>query len=378
MKIDHPNNIILGASHKMPVIALFLAKKNIYPSSISLLKYYDRLTIISLDKMLIKANKDKADDEKIYRIEHAGDYGHISYLFPLWDEAWIYVIREGDDYGDEDENDIWIDRSFSISVIGDSKICQKYANTLRLNLAKNACKKKKKRVECHLISYDNGSFDLDAFTFNTPKIDFELNYPSFKDHYPLFIEQLKTSEKGLYILHGKKGTGKTHLIRKMINDLAQSDKKIIYVPPSMVESLTDPSFVPFMLENKNSIFLIEDAEKILLTREDFESTSGGVSNILNITDGLLSDALKCQIICTFNTDLKNIDTALLRKGRLTFKHEFENLDKDQAQKLSDSLGFKTKITTPMVLADIYNQDSEPDTSPVKNGTEIGFRQTQKN
>ena len=369
MKIKHPNNILLGAANRMPVIAMFLAHKSTYPSTIYLPEYYDKGTLLSLEKMLKEANKDKT--EKAYKIqqENGHDYGY-TYLFPLRDDAWVF-IRET-----EPEDDIWLNPCFTVMAIGDPKICQKYATGLRIDLFKNICKKKPKIAECHLISYTHGEFELSAFSFEEPKIDFKLNYPSFKDRYPLFIKELKVSEKGLYILHGGKGTGKSTLIRKIIHDLYESDKTIIYVPPSMVSSLTDPSFVPFMLENQNSIFLIEDAEKILLDRKDYESEAGGVSNILNMTDGLLSDALQCQIICTFNTELKNIDPALLRKGRLNLIHKFEALPKKQAQKLSDSLDFKTEITGPMNLADVYNQGSEPDTSPNKNGTGIGFKQLQ--
>ena len=63
-----------------------------------------------------------------------------------------------------------------------------------------------------------------------------------------------------------------------------------------------------------------------------------------------------QIIATFNCDLKSIDPALLRKGRLIANYEFNALDVESAKTLSDKLGFGTDgVTGPMTLAEIFNQ-----------------------
>ena len=58
--------------------------------------------------------------------------------------------------------------------------------------------------------------------------------------------------------------------------------------------------------------MIEDAENILIDRE--AGGSSAVSALLNLTDGLLSDCLNIQIICTFNTDLSKLDRALSVKA----------------------------------------------------------------
>ena len=87
-----------------------------------------------------------------------------------------------------------------------------------------------------------------------------------------------------------------------------------------------------------------------------ENDSSAVSALLNISDGLLSDCLNIQIICSFNTDLSKVDSALMRKGRLIAKYEFKELEVTRAQQLSDKLGFKTEILIPTILTDIYNQN----------------------
>jgi ATP-dependent 26S proteasome regulatory subunit len=76
---------------------------------------------------------------------------------------------------------------------------------------------------------------------------------------------------------------------------------------------------------------------------------------LNISDGLLADFLNVQIICTFNSSLTMVDSALMRKGRLIAKYEFGKLSVDKAQKLSRHLGFDATITRPMTVAEVANQ-----------------------
>ena len=58
----------------------------------------------------------------------------------------------------------------------------------------------------------------------------------------------------------------------------------------------------------------EDAEKVIGDRQN-SGSSVGVSNLLNLSDGILGDILNIHVIATFNMDKERIDSALLRKGR---------------------------------------------------------------
>ena len=151
------------------------------------------------------------------------------------------------------------------------------------------------------------------------------------------------------LLHGKPGTGKTTYIRYLINKI---NKNKIFVPPNLTELLSDPGFIPFLMENPNSILFVEDAENVLRSREDGHHNQA-VSNVLNITDGLLSDCLNIQIVATFNTNIKNIDPALLRKGRLIAQYEFKPLVPERAEKLADSLKIWLDDIDNLTVADIY-------------------------
>jgi hypothetical protein len=100
------------------------------------------------------------------------------------------------------------------------------------------------------------------------------------------------------------------------------------------------------------VLLIEDAEPLLQARQS-DTRIQGVTNLLNMTDGLLNDMLKLQIICTFNVNLKKLDKALLRPGRLLARKEFKALPELEANILASRLGVKHTFTAPATIAEIY-------------------------
>ena len=190
-----------------------------------------------------------------------------------------------------------------------------------------------------------------------PKLDIELCYGyAFTKTHNIIVDTLqKTNGKGIVLLHGESGTGKTTYI-KYLTSLIQ-DKDIIFIPPSMAEVLSEPSIIPFLMDNRNSILIIEDGEKVISDRELNLNYAAGVSNILNITDGILGDCLNIQVIVTFNKEKEKIDKALLRNGRLIAEHEFKSLSVDDSNKLLKHIGKEYITTKPMTVADIYNIDS---------------------
>jgi ATP-dependent 26S proteasome regulatory subunit len=139
----------------------------------------------------------------------------------------------------------------------------------------------------------------------------------------------------------------------------------------MVEQITDPSFIPFLMNNNDSVLIIEDAEPALHKRSNHERTSA-VSNILNLTDGLLSDCLNISIVCTFNTVSKDIDDALLRKGRLLMNYNFQHLNVEKSKNLLKKLGQDIEVTKPMTLAEIYYHDKDNHVETLNPTKKLGF------
>lgn len=192
---------------------------------------------------------------------------------------------------------------------------------------------------------------LNPIEYDRKKIDIEGNY---NDNFYKVNKEIKQilSEKraGIHIFYGIPGTGKSSYIKYLINEI---DKKFIYCPSYLVPQLSDPNFISLIAKDgKDCIMVIEDAEEVLST--DGSGRNSAIANILNISDGILGDALNIQIIATFNTEFNNLDPAILRKGRLLSMYEFNKLDISKAQKILESLGINETIKEPMTLADIYN------------------------
>lgn len=262
---------------------------------------------------------------------------------------------EGSQYDleiDSHQNDALSD-SFVVTVLYDKNTdLQEVMNDFTLRKEKN------KNNVFLIVGSPGEGFGLKDFQTRMPTKDFdiELNYgEAFTKKHKIILKRLnQTNSSGLVILNGQPGTGKTTYIKYLTTLI---DKKIIFVPPSMAEGITAPNFLPFLMDYKNSILVIEDAEKVIGSRESSD-TSNGVSNILNMTDGILGDCLNIQVIATLNTTREKIDAALLRKGRLIAEHEFAELPVESVEKLFKHLEIKDKPSGPMTLTDIYNYEKD--------------------
>lgn len=224
-----------------------------------------------------------------------------------------------------------------------------------------------------LIIKGEAGLRTQSFTTKIDDFDVSLHYgESFKHTYDVIVKRLNTKfDKGIVLFHGVPGCGKTSLVKLLTKHV--KDKEVIFVPPYLIESIGSPDFIPFLLQHPNAILVIEDAEKVLLSRDMNEGSSQGVSSLLNISDGILGDCLNIQVICTFNTKKDKIDSALLRDGRLIALHEFGLLTSDESNKLLQHLGKDHVATAPMTLASIYGVGTEILQHKVEQQSSIGFK-----
>jgi hypothetical protein len=202
----------------------------------------------------------------------------------------------------------------------------------------------------------------------------------FKDFHEKMVKRITDETKGLILFHGEPGTGKTQYIRMLLEQLTKLNKSILYVPPGFSDHLTEPSMIEFISdwvfeEDRDCILLIEDAEPLLESRANGNVRSTGISNLLNMTDGILNDMLGLMVIATFNTSISKIDSALLRPQRLIARKEFCKISESQAKKLAKALGVKLpKIDYPASLAEFYASSKEQEVlvHTVTDEKKIGF------
>lgn len=207
-------------------------------------------------------------------------------------------------------------------------------------------------TKVNLITFDGQDYGLTECEIRDVNVDLDKHYnDDFKPVYKDISDFLNSPKSGLVILHGTQGTGKTYMIRHLVNNF---DKQFIIINNSMMNSLSDPVFLNFILDHKNSVIILEDCEQLLKDRSENVFTNG-ISNILNMTDGLYSDILNIKFIATFNSPDTSIDKALMRKGRLAAKYKFDELSLEKTNRILKELG-KPEASKGMTLADIYNLD----------------------
>ena len=226
-------------------------------------------------------------------------------------------------------------------------------------------KEEEEPANVRLVCYDNDYYTV-VTKIEKTNINISENYnDDFLPVYDDLVKFVESNKSGIAILRGIVGSGKTSVIRNLITN---HPAKYILITTSMAEHLAQPTFMTFMQNNKDSIFILEDCEQILVDRTA-GNYSCAITNILNTADGLMSDIFNIKFICTFNADISKIDKALLRKGRCFVNYEFKELSADKTKVLLNRQGIELDSYKPMTLADIYNYS---DTDCTKQTNKIGF------
>jgi hypothetical protein len=177
-----------------------------------------------------------------------------------------------------------------------------------------------------------------------------------------FIKNIKKNNKGLGILMGDRGTGKTSIISYLSDKL---DRVVIYIPNNMIEhTINNPEFRKFLRRFDRPIMILDDCEMIF---GDYFSKSNTITNnLLQLIDGVLSDSVEITVLAIFNTlDSSEIDKSLLDCNNLIDIIEFDYLDEDESNELVKLLGYKTKYKNKTRLIDIIKNKQT-------NNKKIGF------
>lgn len=260
-----------------------------------------------------------------------------------WLPSFSYVIG----------NNVIIDCSYDIDTNSIDSICvttnrddldeilQTIVNCLDITDSVNA-------ENSYKIAY-KGQYSIETTTckFNDWDSDIKKNYND-DIPYERMNEIIRADKAGLIMMSGEPGTGKTSLIKSLINDNRNVD--FIFVDASVCQSISDGMFLDLLQERGGSVLVFEDCEKLLLSRDEVMNES--IGTILNLTDGIIAESMKIKFICTFNCDESKIDPAMLRKGRLSMRYDFKKLSLEKTKAIYPS------ATTEMTLADAYNAEVE--------------------
>lgn len=191
-----------------------------------------------------------------------------------------------------------------------------------------------------------------------------------------WIQKLNARRYGLTVLTGYPGTGKTTLLRSLAHWLAETHA-FYFMPAARFASIESGEVVTFWSnENRQSklrkVLILEDAESVLLRRGDDNREK--VATLLNLTDGMLGDALGLHVVCSLNCELADLDPAVLRPGRLVAHREFDLLTGKEARRLAEVLGIPALSAEAVSLAELFNPGAEPQPA-TRHRRSMGFHAT---
>lgn len=210
------------------------------------------------------------------------------------------------------------------------------------------------------ISKD-GNYELNNVHLNNFKFDdLDMHYgEGFDKYYQKLLYKIKNNSKGIIIFNGLPGSGKTYCIKNLIYELNEC-KVCILVSTNTLEQLSSFDLINFLIKqklfnpNKKILLIIEDCDKLITSRNEYNN-SNAIINLLNSSDGIINDILELQVLLTYNADDLNVDSALLRNGRLLSKRYFSNLSDTQIEKFKDKYPNLDYSKENMVVSDIYAQ-----------------------
>jgi len=245
------------------------------------------------------------------------------------------------------------------------ELAQQYFRTLKAKYGR-APKRRRQRTPtllmlkaCHGEVETQPVFDLKNFLAG--KADLALHYgDEFAGWTAHYLRTLRSLETGLSIFRGRPGTGKTSFLRYLVHTLKHSHT-FYYLPVSHYGLLSDPAMSAFWIEENlrrtglKKVIILEDAEPLLLERSG--DNWRHLSNLLNVSDGLLGEFLQVHVLCTMNADVTQLDPAVLRSGRLVACRQFGRLRAEDARKLATAKGLRLSPQADYSLAEIYHGNS---------------------
>ena len=212
----------------------------------------------------------------------------------------------------------------------------------------------------------------------------ELYYP-FLDT-KLMFEQFCTGNENIMILTGQAGLGKTQLTNLLFKHLFQEPENIPYdklvAIPELDEQFFNVAYVKStdilamdefwrtLQKELPDFVILDDLDYMLTKRESEVMTSDDakknsfLNQLLSFTDGVQKN--KTKFIITTNQHFDDVDTALLRKGRLFDILEFRKLTNQEALKIWAEQELKEEDFNAIFQGDVLQSDLGSEIAKRKN------------
>lgn len=314
------------------------------PNTLSIIGIYDK------DRFYKKINnfkKEETINQEVIKVEEL-DIINISYFIKINDNVYLsYNIQDSENsYSTINEIEFYYKNE------SDNSKVQEILNSIE---------------ECELSFENNENLNnLNTLSLTPEGVDIEPIPSEIIQNIELFyskstmksvnklIKSIKENNKGLSILYGERGTGKTSIIHYISHNL---DRIVLYCPNNLLDqTLNNNDFKSFLKSHAKPILIIDDGENIF--NDIYSNTNTYTNSILQLVDGLLSDVIELNIIIISNSSLDDIDRNLLEANTFIDSIEFKTLSIEESNKLSKYLKINKKYNKKHKLIDILNKNSK--------------------
>lgn len=307
---------------------------NANPNGIDLKDAYDPKRLKNKNKRLLGKKYYGSFQELVDMIGTKGIYIDGAYIF-FAQNVLLYATKA------YNENRLDLD---SLSIYSSYDCKEELTNILNSEL--KSIYSPMDGMKMQLVAKGKGGFYTVYAEPNAFITDIERNYNDDLEH-DRILDMLTEDRQHLLLFNGEPGTGKTSYIKHLASTV---NNNFLYMDYKLFDDSASQMFVDFLQEHIGEVIVLEDCEKLLMDRK---KGNGLLSTILNLTDGILGDMFKIKFICTFNCKKSDIDSAMLRKGRLSLMYEFKKLSVDKVRKILNDNSIQEEKT----LADVYNLQS---------------------
>ena len=146
---------------------------------------------------------------------------------------------------------------------------------------------KEEKVDFGIAAIDpSNSIYTTWYDYNAKEVDIDKNYnDDFKPVYEKLCHIIEEEDKpGLVLFYGEPGTGKSTILKHLISKYP--DKEFVFIDDQLLMNASPEKLLTYFLESQNTIFILEDCEKALTSRD--KGYNPVMSTLLNLTDGIIA------------------------------------------------------------------------------------------